>query len=167
MNAARYFAVLLLLSLTATAEPTNFRVGAGIWQLSIDPGAPSHDDTGYALLAEFPQSEHAGSRFLVYGMNGQQDYLVRGVETQLFWGWGLASPGFRLYTGPAWHWQKSRAQNSSHITHNGWGWHIGTGWQWRAITLDLTASYRIPDDYDQDGQSVDVTTSALLLSYRF
>ncbi|GGY34951.1 hypothetical protein GCM10011297_05030 [Bacterioplanes sanyensis] len=166
---ARCCGVLLLLCwVTVQAQDyTNFRVGGGIWQFSVDPGHPDHSDYGYALMAEFPQSEHAGSRFLVVGLNGEQGFLLRGVESQLYWGWGLASPGWRLYSGPTWHWQKARHASSRHQVHNGWGWHLGTGFQWRALTIDIAAGYRLADDYRRDGKTPTVMTSSVIASYRF
>lgn len=152
---------------SAADEPTNFRVGVGSWQLSIDPGQPDSDDRGIALMAEFPQSEHAGSRFLYYRQQGEQGYWLHGVETQLFWGWGLNQPGWRLFSGPSWYWQKSHSDQQSHQVHNGWGWHLGTGWQWQALILDVSASYRLPDEYRVNGKTPDVTTTNLMLSYRF
>jgi len=55
------------------SEPTNFRVGAGLFQADIG-NAPSYlpngEQQGFSLFAEFPQSNHAASRFILYRLNG-------------------------------------------------------------------------------------------------
>ena len=77
-----------------------------------------------------------------------------GGETQVMWGVGLAQPGFRLYTGnrpgtmsvcgfPA-------SAATTPDTFNGWGWQIGTGWQYRAVTLDIAATFRDRHDYNRE-----------------
>ncbi|MCA6065317.1 porin family protein [Thalassolituus marinus] len=162
----------------AQAEPTNFRVGTGLFQTSFDNAAawmPESSDQGFTLFAEFPQSAHAGSRFMLYRINGEDGRRIEGGETQLMWGLGLDAPGLRLYTGPAWHYENirvARASGSNTRRFNGWGWHAGTGFQYKAVTIDLTTTWRVADDYtseaERDGKDGgDVFTYSLLASYRF
>ena len=172
---------------TTAADPTNFRVGVAGTQLNIDPGpeyVTSSDDTGIAIFAEYPQSNHAASRFIVYRIHddgsdtGNDRKDVTGFETQLMWGWGLAKPGFRIYTGPAWHREKMLVERSGKYktrTLNGWGWQLGLGYQLGPITLDAAATWRDPDDYRLENQRTaalsddtpDVIFNNLMISYRF
>ena len=168
-----------LLSAAAQAEPTNFRVGAGLYTASFDNAPewmPETSDKGMALIAEFPQSANAGSRLMIYRVNGEDGRRLEGAETQLMWGIGLNQPGFRAYTGPAWHYENIRVPAASGNTRfrrfNGWGWHLGTGVQYKAVTLDLAATWRVADDYTNEAErggmdGGDVFTYSLLTSYRF
>tara|TARA_R110000868_G_scaffold7132_6_gene39192 strand:+ start:407 stop:997 length:591 start_codon:yes stop_codon:yes gene_type:complete len=164
---------------TSKDDFTNFRFGIAATTLDIDPGAdyfPSSDDTGVSLFAEFPQTDHAASRFLMYRIH-QDGKDVTGFETQLMWGWGLSQPGFRLYTGPAWHREKIVLQSNSGRqvgVFNGWGWQIGTGYQLGAVTLDIAGTFRDDQDYRNQnrrsgaaGQRPNVWLTSALISYRF
>jgi len=167
-------------SADSATEFTNFRVGVSATSLDVSPGAdymPAHDDHGFGVFAEFPQSNHAASRFVIYQINNDEKD-VSGFETQLMWGWGLAEEGFRLYTGPAWHREKiaiRRTGTSSHTgVFNGWGWQIGTGYQLGAITLDVAGTYRDDQDYRNEnrrggasGSRPDVWLTNAMISYRF
>lgn len=158
---------------------TNFRVGISSTTLDVSPGAsymPESGDQGMGVFAEFPQSEHAASRFIIYRMH-QDGKDVTGFETQLMWGWGLASEGFRLYTGPAWHREKiliDRGTSKHTGVFNGWGWQVGTGVQWGPITLDIAGTYRDDQDYRNEnrrggasGKRPDVWLTNAMISYRF
>ncbi|WP_221795400.1 hypothetical protein [Oceanobacter mangrovi] len=175
---------LLLSTFSATAaaadsEPTNFRVGVTSTALDVSPSAPSFPDSsqrGFGLYAEFPQSNHAASRFIWYRIH-DDDQDVTGFETQLMWGWGLAQPGFRLYTGPAWHRDKVLIQRTagSHTgIFNGWGWQIGTGYQLGPVILDVAATFRDDQDYRNEnrragisGERPNVWLTNAMISYRF
>ena len=172
---------------SVTAEPTNFRVGLAATQLNIAPGpdyVTNSDDAGFAVFAEFPQSDNAASRFIVYrihddGSTTQNDRKdVTGFETQLMWGWGLSKPGIRFYTGPAWHREKMLVERSGRYKTrilNGWGWQLGAGYQFGPIILDLATTWRDPDDYRLENQRTDdlsddtpdVFFNNLMISYRF
>lgn len=168
----------LLLSSAVSAEPTNFRVGAGLFRADFG-NAPAYlsdgSDNGFSLFAEFPQSPYAGSRFIYYRLNADDERKIAGGETQLMWGWNLDAPGFRAYTGPAWHYENIRVQRPSGSrfkTFNGWGWHAGIGLQYQAITVDLAATLRDPQDYNDENalsgaKDGDVWTYNLMTSYRF
>ncbi len=168
---------VILMSSAVTADTTNFRAGIGGFALDVAhaaPGLPDGNQYGLSLFGEFPQSNHTASRFILYRMD-QDGVTMTGGETQLMWGMGLAEPGFRLYTGPAWHYEKirlPRAGGSSTRTFNGWGWQIGTGWQYRAVIVDYAVTARDSHDYNKEnrraGQATgDVWSHNLLLSYRF
>jgi len=174
-----------------TAEPSNLRIGVGSAVLDINPGPdylPDTDTKGLAIFAEYPQSNHAASRFILYRIhddgsdagNDRQD--VTGFATQLMWGWGLAEPGFRVYTGPSWHRDKmlvKRPDGYKTRIMNGWGWHLGLGYQLDAITVDIAGEWRDPDDYRLENQrpeakaaginddTPDVLFYNLMISYRF
>ncbi|UZK03423.1 hypothetical protein [Venatoribacter cucullus] len=173
-----FITALILLPSIGSAEPTNFRAGIGAFALDIGhapAGLPDGSQTGFSLFGEFPQSNHTASRFILYRIDGGDGVRLTGGETQLMWGMGLAQPGFRLYTGPAWHYDRMRVTRSgghNTRTFNGWGWQIGTGWQYRAVTLDVAATFRDRHDYNRETRRAglpkgDVWTHNLLLSYRF
>lgn len=159
-------------------QPTNFRVGAGVFQADMGNAPaylPNGEQQGFSLFAEFPQSNRAASRFILYRLNGEDNIQLQGGETQLMWGFGLAEPGLRAYTGPAWHYEKilvQRAAADHYRILNGWGWQFGLGIQFDAITLDLAATLRDANDYNHETEQAgakegDVWTHNLLLSYRF
>lgn len=168
----------LLSAAASQAEPSNFRIGAGLFRADMGNAPawmPDGSDNGFTVYGEFPQSAHAGSRLMLYRINGEDGVKMSGGETQLMWGFNLNDTGFRAYTGPAWHYENIRVQrpaSSRFKTFNGWGWHAGVGFQLRAVTLDLAATWRDPQDYNDENaraglQDGDVLTYSLLTSYRF
>lgn len=171
-------AALIGASTAVMAEPTNFRVGVGSFQLDSDPAPaymPDNSDTGLSLFAEMPHSDHAATRFQAYRID-QDGKRTTGFETQLMWGIGLSQPGFRAYTGPGWHYEKTRVNRPGkrHQVFNGWGWQLGVGYQYKAVTVDLTGSIRDPHDYRTENRRAglgkktpSVYTTSLLISYRF
>lgn len=175
---ALLFAGLSLPALAAEQEYTNFRVGLGALRYDIHPGAeymPDGQSTGVTLMAEFPQDNYHGSRFIVYKLNGEGED-VWGFETQMLLGYGLAQPGFRIHTGPAWHREFITTDDdgsSDPELFNGWGWQAGVGWQFAAITLELAATYRDPQDYRNENRRAGVSgkpdplLTNLFVSYRF
>ena len=181
MRLPLFAALSLSLSLPALAEQTeytNFRVGAGALRYDIHPGGesmPNGRDTGVTFLAEFPQDNYHGSRFIVYKLNGD-GVSSWGFETQMMLGYGLAQPGFRIHTGPAWHREfihVRRDGTSDEKLFNGWGWQLGIGWQFDAVTFELAATYRDPYDYENENrragidQRPDPILTNLFVSYRF
>ena len=57
---------------------------------------------------------------------------------------------------------------------NGWGWQLGTGYQYQALTLEIAATYRDTRDYRQENKAATGNDtppapilSNLLISYRF
>lgn len=169
---------LHLISLPSLAEETNFRVGLGMLRYDISPAAeymPNGKHTGITLMAEYPQDNIHGSRFIIYSLD-DEGVNVWGVETQMLLGYGLAKPGFRIYTGPAWHREfiKLRRTNKTKTQlFNGWGWQLGFGWQLDRLTLDIAATYRDPKDYHSENKNAGVSKSPApilgnaLLSYQF
>lgn len=169
---------LVLTPAAGQAEPSNFRLGTGLFSASIEHAPDWLTDgsqQGFSVFGEFPQSNYAASRFILYRINGADGVRMQGGETQLMWGWGLAQPGPRAYTGPAWHYDKMLVQRSDgdhYRVFNGWGWQIGMGFQFRAVTLDVAATWRDADDYNSEikrtgHRDTNVWTRNLLLSYRF
>jgi hypothetical protein len=163
----------------ASSEPTNFRLGIGMLRYDVHPAPdymPDGRHTGVTLMAEFPQNNYHGSRFIIYSQD-DDDVSFWGYETQLLMGYGLANPGFRIYTGPAWHREVIKVERDGRKNpqiFNGWGWQLGTGWQYRAITIDVAATYRDTRDYRMENRIATGTNTTpapilgnLLLSYRF
>ncbi len=178
-NAAIALSLLSLsLPLAAAEDFTNFRVGVGAMHYDINPGAeymPDGEDLGITLMAEFPQDNYHGSRFIIYKLNAE-GVDVWGFETQMLLGYGLAQPGFRLHTGPAWHREFIRTDDngsSDPELFNGWGWQLGTGWQFAAVTVELAATYRDPNDYENENhrggvnKRPDPILTNLFISYRY
>jgi len=169
-----------VLSLAVVAdEPTNFRVGLGMLRYDVHPAPdymPDARHTGLTLMAEFPQDNYHGSRFIIYSQD-DGDVSLWGYETQVMVGYGLAEPGFRIYTGPAWHREVINTQRKGYSDpqiFNGWGWQLGTGYQLGAVTLDVAATYRDTRDYRMENKLAtgENTPPApvlgnLFLSYRF
>ena len=160
---------------TLAAEPTNFRVGLGALNYSLESsqsGTPDTQLSGLTLLAEYPQDNYHGSRFILYHTD-EQNQQSWGYETQLMLGCGLAQPGFRIHTGPAWHREFVYLKDDTEF-FNGWGWQLGVGWQQQAVTLELAATYRDPQDYEkayksahQSDSNIDPILGNLFVSYRF
>lgn len=178
LRAASALLISLLPSAFVQAEPTNFRVGAGLFSAHIDPAEdymPKNDDYGLSVFAEMPQSDYLASRFMLYRTQ-TKDTQLSGFETQMMIGYGLSKPGFRIYTGPGWHREKievERNNDTAHRIFNGWGWHVGLGYQYQAVTLDLSASLRDNADYYSENKRIgsdkepNAYVSNLLISYRF
>lgn len=169
---------LLTVCTSTMAEPTNFRVGIGSFMADTDPAAtymPTDKNRGFSLFAEMPQSDNTASRFIYYRLKEDNKQTI-GFETQLMWGIGLSTPGFRLYTGPAWHHEKTRVAraSSNHQVFNGWGWQLGTGYQYKALTLDISATLRDNHEYHAENKRAGLNTQKptsyignVLISYRF
>ena len=170
---------LSALSLSAWAEPTNFRVGAGLLKYDVHPAPdymPDFRQSGVTLFAEFPQDNYHGSRFLLYSLD-EDDTSLWGYETQVMIGYGLAQPGFRIHTGPAWHREVIDVRRNGKADpqiFNGWGWQLGTGYQIEAITIEVAATYRDTRDYRMENKIATGRNtppapilSNLLISYRF
>lgn len=169
--------LFVALSPFTQAEPSNFRLGVGSFVLDIEhapAGIADGSQMGGAIVAEFPQSNYAGSRFIAYRID-TDGVKVKGGETQLMWGYGLAQPGVRIYTGPTWHYERMEVPRAGGIktrTFKDWGWQLGTGFQFRAVTLDYAISLRDNGQYKTENARAgvsngDVWTHTLLLSYRF
>lgn len=173
MSRVSVLLALLLLALPSHADYSNFRVGLGWLKVDMEPSPLAQkSDDGITLFAEFPQTNYTASRFLIYRLDGTNDTRLRGFETQLMWGYGLAQPGLRLYTGPAWH-RDSWHHTGQSQRFQGWGWHLGSGIQYQAITVDITATYRRANDYRRyhrrqgiHNQSAPILGN-VLISYRF
>lgn len=171
-------AAVLGASFATMAEPSNFRLGVGSFRADTDPAPaymPTDKEQGYSLFAEMPQSDNTATRFIYYRLDDNDKQTI-GFETQLMWGIGLSEPGFRVYTGPAWHREKTSIARSgkNHQVFNGWGWQLGVGYQYKALTLDLAATLRDNHDYYTEnkraGLDDDKPTSYIsniLISYRF
>ena len=99
MLAPRVLLLSLLLAATssyAEQDFTNFRVGVGSYSADLAGGPqwmPDGSQAGFSVFAEFPQSNIAASRFILYRINGEDGVRLQGGETQLMWGWGLAQSG--------------------------------------------------------------------------
>jgi len=170
---------VLAVTYTAQAEPTNFRVGLGLLKYDVHPAPdymPDFRHSGITLSAEFPQDNYHGSRFIIYSMD-DGDTSLWGYETQMMIGYGLAQPGFRIHTGPAWHREVIEVQRNGQSDpeiFNGWGWQLGTGYQYKALTIEVAATYRDTRDYRMENKFATGRNtppapilSNLLVSYRF
>ena len=94
------FATIFATVDTVHAEPTNFRVGAGLLKYDVHPAPdymPDFRQSGTTIFAEFPQDNYHGSRFIIYALD-EGDTSLWGYETQMMIGYGLAQPGFRIHT---------------------------------------------------------------------
>lgn len=172
----RLLSLCLVLFLAQTqAEPVDLKLGLASLHMNIGHAAPKlpQADTGLALFAEAPQSNYAATRLLLYRLFDQSN--VRGGETQLLWGYGLAQAGPRLYLGPTWHFEKiqvQRAQGSRSKDFYGWGAQAGLGFQYQSLSLDYALGLRDNRQYRHENRHFglkagEVWTHSLLFSYHF
>lgn len=164
--------ILISLLCSQTQAQSNLRLGVGMVMLDTTPSVASiknGQSKAVSLFAEMPQSEHSGSRFLIYSKQPSDGEKYWGFESQIFWGWGLNQPGLRLYTGPAWHYEKHRfTQDTALKTLYGWGWNTGIGVQVGALQFDIAGNYRDPSDYSKiKNQTPTVWFFQALVGYRF
>lgn len=179
MAALQAVVISAVFALTAQAEPTNFRVGTGLVKSDTDPAPaymPSDQQVGNSIFAEMPHSENTATRFIMYRVSSEGKSLS-GFETQLMWGVGLDDTGPRLYTGPAWHRENievvSTLGNRKDRVFNGWGWQLGAGMQYKAVTIDLAVTLRDSHEYHAENKRAGIDKKPtsylgnLLISYRF
>ncbi len=150
-------------------KASNLRMGLGMVMLDTTPAVGNGQSKALSLFLEMPETEHSGSRFLLYGKKDSSEESYWGFETQIFWGIGLNKPGFRAYTGPAWHYEKHRfSQGAKTGKYYGWGWNTGIGMQIDRIQIDLAGNYRDNSDYSKiRGKYPKVWLIQLLLGYQF
>ena len=108
------------------AEPVDLKLGLASLHMNIGHAAPKlpQADTGLALLPK-RRSNYAATRLLLYRLFDQSN--VRGGETQLLWGYGLACIP-RLYFGPTWHFEKSRCSALRFAQQRFYGWVRRQAW---------------------------------------
>lgn len=146
-----FSSLLLLLGCSHFAladEQSFFRLGLGVSNLNmqIDDSSVYRKQAQSALIfAEFAATNHSATRFLAYRFD-QQGLKLYGAETQLLWGYGLATPGLRLYTGPTAHLEHAHLPQGKHsATLKAFAWQVGLGWQYKNIALDY--SFRVRDNH--------------------
>lgn len=163
-----------------SAEDTNFRLGIGRYTLNADPSeAVSADGNkahhGWSISGEMPQSEHTASRAIVYHIDDER-VRTTGIEMQIQWGIGLASPGFRLYTGPAFFFENTKVlQADDHsFSHNSdFALSAGTGYQWNDWVVDFNYQLRPARSYHKilrdrgNDDDAHVYSTNINLAYRF
>lgn len=162
----------LLLSSSPVWAKSNLRIGGGMVMLDTKPAVGSlknGQSRAFVLFAEMPESQHTSSRFMLYTKKQTEQERYWGLESQFFFGWGLDRPGLRLYTGPAWHYEKHRFNKGGATkTMYGWGWNTGIGLQAGPIQIDLAGNYRDPSDYPKiKNKRPTVWFIQVLAGYRF
>lgn len=176
-SSTSYYLILLVIVVfsvasTQTWAQSNLRLGGGMVMLDTKPAVGSlkkGQSRAFALFAEMPEGEHLSSRFMLYGKKQTKEENYWGLESQFFFGFGLDRPGLRLYTGPAWHYEKHRfSKHDGTKTLYGWGWNTGIGLQTGPIQVDLAGNYRDPSDYPKiKNKRPTVWFIQLLVGYRF
>lgn len=176
---AFYFIAALLISLfshTSMAADTQLKIGVGAYGMKLKhtPAGLPNNDFGGSIFAEHTQNNYAGSRFVIYNIDNDE-VSAHGVEAQLLLGYGLAQNGLRLYTGPTWHMEhmhlpRNGSTNSS--TLKGWAWQVGTGVQYKSVSLDYAFGLRANQAYKKENRRVgnpngNMHTHSILLGYRF
>ena len=184
-------AILLLILLSfvpslvkASSNSSNLRLGIGTNTITVSdlndsgseaPSVQQLDSTGVAIMAEYPQDEHKGSRFLVHYQQ-DSDSEIFGYETQLMFGWGLNESGLRLYTGPLWYRDHLAIEVETDTIKRktaGWGWHLGIGYQYGDWIFEVASSVRDNSDYNNLQRDINgegrpnINNHRLLISRRF
>ena len=176
---AFYFIVALIISLTShssLADEPHLRLGVGTYGMTLKhtpPGLPNNDFGG-SIFAEHTQNNYAGSRFVMYNIDNNE-VSAHGVEAQLLLGYGLAHNGLRIYTGPTWHMEHMhvpRDGGTASSTFKGWAWQVGTGVQYKSVSLDYAFGLRANQVYKNENRRVgnsngNLHTHSVLLGYRF
>lgn len=145
--------LLLLSTAQASHGDENFlRLGVGALGLNMQFNQPAlnlgHTESP-TLFAEFASSNYTATRLMAYRFH-QQDLKMQGVETQLLWGYGLASQGLRIYTGPTAHIEHMHFPTSKQSHHRkAFAWQAGLGWQYKNFALDYSIGLRDNKPYNK------------------
>lgn len=173
-----YLGIFLGLSLSThlTYADTSSLLRLGIGASTLDfkhasKGIPDGKTVGSVIFAEYAQDNYSATRLMFYRTDSNSTRLYGG-ETQLLLGYGLATDGIRIYTGPTWHLEHLHIpQIELSESFHGFGWQLGLGWQYRSIAFDYSAAIRDNRRYKSHFKAYGADSSVyqhnLLLSYKF
>lgn len=174
-----YLIAVLFFSLftpSSLADEPRLTLGTGVYGMKLQhsPQGLPNNDFGVSVFAEHTQNNYAGSRFVMYNID-DDEVSAYGAEFQLLLGYGLTHNGLRIYTGPTWHIEHihlPRANTTISHTFKGWAWQVGTGLQYKAISIDYAFGLRANQAYKNENRRLgnpggNMHTHSILLGYRF
>ena len=176
------FLIILLLPLYAQAEDQEKKlsIGVGSYAFSLVYGDPSMGDddkfSGTAISASLAIQDSVAVKGVLYSLN--QDVTgvidVSGVDLAIVGGRGFASKGIKLYVGAGVFnetWTVSGFSGEEKFS--GIQFLAGIGYNWDAVSVDLSVALRGVSDYaDFIGSlggtgSIIAPATALIVSARF
>jgi len=180
----RVFALGLLLFMQlaqqslAESQDSNLRISVGRHMLTTDPanayaGDQSKQHSGWSIAAEMPQSDHTASRAIFYRV--ADDRLTStGLEMQILWGYGLATPGIRVYAGPGFFFEHRHdllADEDQFDAFRDFALSAGLGYQYKRYVVDMNYQLRDPRSYERElktrGVDDSVNASSMNLSFGY
>jgi hypothetical protein len=155
------------------AQPIkHWSIGGGTYALIIDHEELGDDDfTGFTLSSTYAVSDSFSINGQYYSLEHNDfSYLdVSGVDISAYYGTGLSSKGFKAYVGAGVYSEtldlEGMEEDFSGVQLRG-----GFGYNWEAISLDLSVGIRSTGDYEDladDGADMSAVSSALVLAFRF
>ena len=153
--------LLLLTQITqqslAESQDTNLRVSLGRHLLTTDPALAYASDlqtqhSGWSIAAEMPQSDHTASRAIFYRVADDR-LTASGLEMQILWGYGLATPGFRIYAGPGFFFEHRKdllADQDQFDVFRDFAISAGLGYQYKRYVVDVNYQLRDPRSYERE-----------------
>jgi len=155
------------------AQPIkHWSIGGGTYALIIDHEELGDDDfAGFTLSSTYAVSDSFSINGQYYSLEHNDfSYLdVSGVDISAYYGTGLSSKGFKAYVGAGVYSEtldlEGMEEDFSGVQLRG-----GFGYNWEAISLDLSVGIRSTGDYEDladDGADMSAVSSALVLAFRF
>jgi len=133
-------------------------------------GEENDDFTGFNLSSTYAYSDNVAVRVQYYSL-AHDDFSeldLAGFDAVAFYGTGLLSKGFKAYIGGGFF---SESMENEYFDEDFSGAQIngGIGYNWDAISLELSVGIRSTGDYEDFVDESDVTaiSCALTVSYRF
>ena len=169
-----FLSASLASSLSFADSPGPFRLGVGTGNIHFHhapQGIPDGDTYAAMVFAEFAQNNYHATRLMAYRFDSD-DTNLKGAETQLLIGYGLAKQGPRIYTGPTWYFERMQLTTNDRANFHGFGWQAGIGWQYRAFAVDYSFGVRDNHPYHKKMKKIGYDASHifqnnLLFSYHF
>jgi len=147
-------------------------IGGGTYALIIDHDELGEDDfSGFTLSSTYAVSDSFSINGQYYSLehNDVSDLDVSGVDISAYYGTGLASKGFKAYIGAGLY-SETLDFEGMEEDFSGAQLRGGFGYNWEAISLDLSVGIRSTGDYEDfadDGADMSAISSSLVLAFRF
>ena len=170
-------AASVLVSSTAFAnteqDNKHWQVGVGSYAVVVEADDyPDDDFTGFNLSSTYAFTDNVAIRGQYYSLehDDESDLELSGVDILAFYGTGLLSKGFKAYVGGGFY-SETMEMDGFDEDFSGAQINGGIGYNWDAVSLELSIGIRSTGDYEDliDDSDTDVTavSSALTVSYRF
>ncbi len=156
----------------ATSSVKHWTIGGGTYALVIDHADLGDDDfAGFNLSSTYAFNDNFSINGQYYSLehNDFSDIEISGVDISGYYGTGLTSKGFKAYVGVGVY---SETLDLAGMEEDFSGAQLrgGLGYNWEAISLDLSIGIRSTGDYEDfsgDGADMAAVSSALVLAFRF